>query len=227
MSDYRFRELINLFLDEEMSVEERQELDGLLRIDPARRLEFESRCRLHRAMRLALLSPSQRASTERAVIDISTQHSRRMKLGLLGAGMAASFVFGVLLTFLFAVQQSQKAVETSFVEAESESFEWKARRLALSEVSRSAEDTGSVAAHLRLLGLRPGMQEATPQLREVDLVAQAESRAARMEQIERLSQERLPSNTFSQPVIFSGAAQGVGAAYRLPDGFDVSLASFK
>lgn len=229
MSDQRFRELINLFLDEEMTTEERAELDCLLRSDAARRNEFESRCRLHRAMRLALLSPSQRASTERAVVDFTTQQSRRLKIGLVGAGMAASFVIGVLLTFTFAVQQSQKVIENSFADAESDRLELRTRKLAHSSENHAIHndaDPGSVAAHLRLLGLRPGMQEATPRLREVDLVAQAETKAARMEQINRLSNDRQLANPLPNPMILSESAESSALSHRLPPGFDVSLASF-
>jgi hypothetical protein len=144
--------------------------------------------------------------------------------------MAACFVIGVLLTFTFAVQQSQKLSETSFVESDTEALDLKTRRLSNSEsigASRGDEESGSVAAHLRLLGLRPGMSETTPELRDVDMVAQAELKAARMQQIESLYRDRMSTLALPAAVIFSEPSRNMPASQRFPAGFDVSLASFK
>ena len=54
MTDERFRELVNLYLDKEIDSEEMELLQATISSDSARQREFVTSCRLHNAMRSAL-----------------------------------------------------------------------------------------------------------------------------------------------------------------------------
>lgn len=54
MTETKFTELVNLYLDKEISQKELSELKAELARDPKRKAEFAERCRLHQAMRIAL-----------------------------------------------------------------------------------------------------------------------------------------------------------------------------
>lgn len=54
MIEETFSELVNLYLDKEISTADLQLLKAELARDPERKAEFQERCRLHQAMRLAL-----------------------------------------------------------------------------------------------------------------------------------------------------------------------------
>lgn len=69
MTEEKFTELVNLYLDREISEQGLVELKAELALSAARRTEFQERCRLHQAMRLAL--------APRAVESRSGQGARR------------------------------------------------------------------------------------------------------------------------------------------------------
>ncbi|MBT62474.1 MAG: hypothetical protein CML13_04600 [Puniceicoccaceae bacterium] len=54
MSEEKFTELVNLYLDKEISERGLADLKAELRVHPQRKAAFQERCRLHQAMRLAL-----------------------------------------------------------------------------------------------------------------------------------------------------------------------------
>jgi len=58
MNEEKFSELVNLYLDKEISKEGIELLKKELERNPERKSEFQERCRLHQAMRLALGAPS-------------------------------------------------------------------------------------------------------------------------------------------------------------------------
>ena len=57
MTEQTFSELVNLYLDKEMSPEDLEALKAELQSNPERKDEFKERCRLHQAMRLAMREP--------------------------------------------------------------------------------------------------------------------------------------------------------------------------
>lgn len=62
MTDEKFTELVNLYFDEEISASQFKELKSEIRVCPERKRAFAERCRLHKAMRMALRPEKSRRS---------------------------------------------------------------------------------------------------------------------------------------------------------------------
>lgn len=229
MSEERFTELVNLFLDEEISAGERCELQTELQRHPARKAEFESRCRLHRAMHFALLSPQERECLEaRSKRFLESKKRCQLKAKVVTVGLAASVVVTATASVSYILTQSERFAEFELMGSEATSMELSdgaGHRYHRLNSTDTAHATGSVAAHLRLLGLCPGIVTEEPELRGVDLAAQADMRQARLKEIDRLNQMRGYSPV-PEPALFQ-AVEMPSTGTRMPAGFDVSLASFK
>lgn len=182
MTESRFSDLVNLYLDEELSSQERMELEQVLLKSPERRKEFDARLRLHAAMRQAFLSPQERALERMAKEPI--QRRKLFKWALFPIGMAASVLVGFLLAANMIVKSSD-SVSDAFLSdfGVSESSQ---DHLIGDYFPPQSESSSSVAAHLRLLGLRPGMVEETSSLSAVDMVAYREAQQARLKLINSL-----------------------------------------
>ncbi|MGC6424693.1 MAG: hypothetical protein ACON4O_06880 [Lentimonas sp.] len=80
MTEEKFSELVNLYLDKEISSEGIELLKAELGENPDRKNEFQERCRLHQAMRLAMGAPKgssrKRSSYERSRSGSSSRRSR-------------------------------------------------------------------------------------------------------------------------------------------------------
>lgn len=227
MSEERFRELVNLHLDGEISKDEKAELQNELQSNHMRRQDFEARCRLQRAMRFALLTPDERLELEASARRMKVS-SRRcyMKASLLTFGLAASVVVSAGGFIAYCLLQTEQYTDGHVFSHALSDDEMDLRLAGLSgEVTAKSKDVRcSVVAQLRLLGLTPGMIDDEPRLRSVDLAAQAEARQARMREIERLNE---PSTYMAmpQPVLFNqGSAR---SSNSMATGFDVSLVSYK
>lgn len=66
MTDEKFTELVNLYLDKEISAEDLKLLEAEITASSARNQAFTSRCRLHRAMRMALKPERSRSGKSRS-----------------------------------------------------------------------------------------------------------------------------------------------------------------
>lgn len=66
MTDEKFTELVNLYLDKEISAEDLKLLEAEITASPARNQAFTSRCRLHKAMRMALEPERSRSGKSRS-----------------------------------------------------------------------------------------------------------------------------------------------------------------
>lgn len=76
MNDRRFKELLNLFLDHELSEEDARELEAEVRRDPVRRQVYESYCRMQKGC--TLLFQGERLRTpERPVLARAIAEARR------------------------------------------------------------------------------------------------------------------------------------------------------
>lgn len=62
MTEEKFSELVNLYLDQEISAEDLASLKAELAVNSERKVEFQEQCRLHQAMRLAMGGASARSS---------------------------------------------------------------------------------------------------------------------------------------------------------------------
>ncbi|MGJ8641368.1 MAG: hypothetical protein ACSHYA_18405 [Opitutaceae bacterium] len=76
MIDEKFSELVNLYLDKEISSEDLEILKAELESNSARKAEFQDRCRLHQAMRLAMGAPQSASSEPRRVRSKPSGRSR-------------------------------------------------------------------------------------------------------------------------------------------------------
>lgn len=316
MSEEKFTELVNLYLDKEISERGLADLKAELLVNPQRKAAFQKRCRLHQAMRLALnpsakniestilsrrsnasvskskgLSPrrsgsvssgsgrssSRRAGARRSGARSSERSARASTRGLtysaqsqqpqqpqqplpfetrhqastfsekgvmprwvLGTGLAASFAIGfTLLAPAFRgglhyaanlVQQgvaSDKLSETEQLDPLDTLGRADLRRYASTQAQRSTNQRASIAAQLRLMGLRPEFTPEEKQLRSVSLAAAQRPQPTRND-AELLAgvQQMSPMPT---PQILRVAADSTSheSSSRWPSGFQTSLASFK
>lgn len=76
MTEDKFSELVNLYLDKEISAEDLASLKAELAANSEREIEFRERCRLHQAMRLAMVGTSSGSSSTRRRSGVSTRRKR-------------------------------------------------------------------------------------------------------------------------------------------------------
>ena len=99
MKDARFIELVNLYIDRQISAEETAELELEIQSNPARRRTYQQYCRMHRAT--TLVYESFRAHAEAPATSVAQpgsiayfaqrrQRARRTFWGVSVAGMAAA-----------------------------------------------------------------------------------------------------------------------------------------
>jgi len=269
MTEEKFTELVNLYLDKEISESGLAELKAELASDAKRKAEFQERCRLHQAMRLALnpragqgRRASKRAGTsksrcsgagsgtrDQAVRRGTRLASRRpvstrihpeaagqvlLPRWILGSGLAACLVLGfVLLSPVFrdttsvASQPALKGVDADELVAEDpldQIGRAELRRFALIQEQRAANRRASLAAQLRLMGLRPELTPEAKHLRSVDLAATQplplRSNASLLDEVQKM-------RPMPEPQILRAESFGGEPASRWPGGFQSSLANFK
>lgn len=247
MSDEKFTELINLYLDHEISSRDLERLKRELGLNPARKREFEQRCRLHQAMQLAL-NPEVRASVKSGARRSGRSHRRTQMPAetasvalfprwMLGSGLAASFAVGLFMlvpVFTDSMEmassvegvdlellRSEQALE--FVDADLRRYSSVRRQAARREMRG-----GSLAAQFRLLGLNPGMELGDTELVRVDVAAAEATVDAEMLAADLLIQLQGLS-PIPEPRLFEAVERPVhaGSSIGWGSGFDISLASFR
>lgn len=215
----RFRELVNLYLDDEISKAELQEFSRELALNPERKREFQERCRLDRALGLVFDPDSVRTVPEQAM--------SRSAYILWGCGLAACFTLSTVLVQPFwsgavdTVNISQSGVDLQNSDVlRTADFE----RIARSHAAPVDAELVSFTAHLRLLGLRP---EITPSQGAMQTVSHAslqprDTRALELERFNRWPKHRtMPEATVYQ------ALPNDGAETLRFGGFQTSLAGFR
>jgi len=270
MTEEKFTELVNLYLDKEISDSELAELKAELAANAERKAEFRERCRLHQAMRLALnpqassrrstsgrtrSSKSRRSSAASGARSDAPRVRRRASSGamvstrveaheethasfprwILGSGLAACFVLGFVLlppvfrdTTSVASQPALEGVEADeLVEEDPLDNIGRAelRRFASIQEQRAANRRASLAAQLRLMGLRPELTPEEKELRSVNLVATRpasppRSNAELLDEVQKISP--MPA-----PQILRADSMASESTARWPGGFQSSLASFR
>ncbi|MGB0416509.1 MAG: hypothetical protein ACPGKS_06650 [Coraliomargarita sp.] len=166
MSDERFRELVNLYLDKEISSSEMESLQSEIGRCEARRKDFDIACRLHHAMSCAL-------SSEVAANEARSPLPRTR--WLVGMGMAASFALGGILLApaiseeLIPTQESQQTEASAEALAAAAQQRVLERFLAAQHTAGADEPCRSLAARFRLLGLQPALVPADHTLEEVEM----------------------------------------------------------
>jgi len=173
MTEEKFTELVNLYLDKEISGEDLERMKAEILANPDRERAFVERCRLHRAMRLAL-EPDVRASGSGVFVP----------RWLLLSGMAASLALGFVFLAPINSSLTDSGGATTLVDAALERFspatteeeltplrKSELQRYASVQEQRQVNPRASLVSQMRLMGLRP---EHTPQdkkLERVDLAA--------------------------------------------------------
>lgn len=222
MTEGKFTELVNLYLDKEISERGLAELKAELAQNAVRKSEFRQRCQLHQAMRMALNPDAHTATFPRWVMD-------------LGTGLAACFALGFAL-FLPVFRDTAHVPSPSalngvggenLVEADplDQIGRSELRRFATIQEQRSANQRASIAARLRLMGLRPELTPEAKQLRSVSMASiQLPISQRNHAEMLREMQEMTP---IPAPQILRAESLQPVPAVGWPSGFQSSLASFE
>ncbi|MEM7792378.1 MAG: hypothetical protein AAF546_13315 [Verrucomicrobiota bacterium] len=238
MTDDRFRELVNLHLDREITKDDLALLQDEIEKNEARRKEFESLHSFHRAMQAALRS-AETSGQERT--DGFSAHSvvgiRELLVpSIYVAGLAACFAIVFLAlgpTFVSSHLAAEVSEEDSYAAGIPEVPEIKIDKTRMVRVMerRRHDDSrkATLATQLRLLGMNPGILPVERELASVDLEEQKIRRRViipthteRIEQLVELSPiPETPIIRYQEPSNYGSTA---GA---WPVGFKTSLASFK
>lgn len=238
MTDETFTELVNLYLDKEISEEDLARLQAELAIDPERQQSFRERCRLHRAMQLALnpgLSQSQRARQARRPTGPSP--ARWLSV----AGLAASLIVAFALIPILLTEQSESSLggigaNPSGVSIPGVDSDYLLDEISLADVRRYASrhekklanHRASLAAQLRLMGLRPELIPQDKDLRPVDLAAiqpkPTRSQAELLTELQRQTVIPKPRILRMENTEGSNMAQG---SQGYSSGFSASMVSFR
>lgn len=282
MTEETFIELVDLYLDREITKEAILRLKAELAVNADRRQLFLERSRLHKAMQMALnpqmaqnSQMAQTAQTTRTIGASRVTHSGQMPgmpggLGMprrglrwsLGFGLAASLVFGwMFLSSMSLIRPDSQPNAQRFISGTSgtgginstsgtsgindssagESIsdfvdealsKWSSeaglKRYASRQERGLAIERTSLAAQLRLMGLRPELTPLNKELRSIDLATQqaapTRSRGELLTTLQRHSVMPEP-RILSYEVPVKSAVEASDRSYG--SGFQPSLISFR
>lgn len=238
MTEETFTELVNLYLDKEISEEDLARLQAELAVDSERQQSFRERCRLHRAMQLALnpgLSQTQKA--QGAQRPTGPSPVRWLSVAGLAASLVVAFtLIPILLTeraesSLGGIGSSPPGVSIPGVDSDyllDEISLADVRRYAARHEKNLANRRASLAAQLRLMGLRPELIPQDKDLRAVDLAAiqpkPTRSQAELLTEVQRHSVIPKPRILRLENTEGSNIAQG---SQGYSGGFSASQVSFR
>lgn len=198
MTEEKFTELVNLYLDQEISAEDLELLKEELSSKPERQHALEERVRIEKAMRMAFGCTREVDTEGLCNPTVSTPETKviRFPRWAIGSSLAASLLLAAVL-IPQAIQKSTSESQASLAATESVNAD-PLDRVGKSEYQRYAaakEENffphASLASHMRLLGLRP---EHTPvekellpvRLSELQVDSQTKSRAQLLRDIQKL-----------------------------------------
>ena len=233
MTDETFTELVNLYLDGEISETDLTRLKKELAINTRRRQLFAERNRLHRAMRLAL--------NPQTVDRKRSGGFPRFSRWFMGTGLAASLVLGWVLfspVLLDHGGNTSLSIETGQAGASEQDWleqilsDWSSeadlKRYASRQQRGLPNERASLAAQLRLMGLRPELTPQDKEFRPIDTAAhQSEPTRNQAELLNDLQRHALMPKTriLRSDANRSNYAEHAFTSYR--SGFEASLTSFK
>lgn len=221
MKEEVFRELVDLYLDREITEDQLSTLRKELASNEDRMRAFEEARRFQQAMQMALQPKDD--GWNRAVFN-----SSRI---LVGVGLAASFVLGGLVLSPLLYEETALNVEFSNAE-EIERIRERQLRRALAAESSESHLRGGIAANLRLMGLQPDVmpdevilqvveiEESARSIETYDAVTYAEVLKEDLEPVV----EPLPVTDFIQAPAYSHAERA--KAWRQANGFEARLAGY-
>ena len=224
MNDAKFTELVNLYFDREITSGDLEWLQQELAVNPARKREFEARVRLHQAMRMAVASEVEQVAKFRELGAQKASRATRLTALVFGSGIAACAAVGFVL-LKPVIRESEAVASTEDMPGMARSD---MQRFAAATQAQPESRRGSLASHLRLLGLTPSMAPAERQLSGVDHEALRQREARRQYEIDRINQFK-DFSAMPEPRLFESLDDHSARetqAQRWPAGFKSSLASF-
>ncbi|GEM_PF-472284 len=223
MKESKFTELVNLYFDQEISSVEIKLLREVLAVCPVRKADFESRYRLHQAMRIAVAPEALKAAEFRILAAKNISQVSRLTALILGFGITAC----VSAVFILLRPVIQEVSSVAAIGEQTEMLQSDMKRFATNSGLDGAR-RGSLASQLRLVGLTPELVPLEPQLSSLDLEALLQREAQRQLAIDRINRYRaysvIPEQQFLEPL--QQPARDLPPQQRWPAGFQNSLASF-
>tara|TARA_B110000285_G_C15112421_1_gene611949 strand:- start:1606 stop:2277 length:672 start_codon:yes stop_codon:yes gene_type:complete len=223
MKESKFTELVNLYFDQEISSVEIELLREELAVCPARKAEFESRYRLHQAMRIAVAPEALEVAEFRVLAAKKTSQASRLTAWVLGFGIATC----VTAAFVLLRPVIREASSVASAGELTEMLQSDMKRFAATQGAAGSR-RGSLASQLRLMGLTPELAPLKPQLSSVDVEALIQRETRRQREIDCINQYQaysaMPEQRLFQPL--PQAARELQPQQRWPAGFQSSLASF-
>jgi len=223
MKESKFTELVSLCFDREISSVEIELLREEIAVCPTRKAEFESRYRLHQAMRLAVAPEALEVAEFRALAAKKTSQVSRLTAWLIGFGIAAC----VSATFVLLRPTIRESSSVASAEELTEMLQSDMNRFAATQGTVGLR-RGSLASQLRLMGLTPELAPLERQLSSVDVEALLQSETRRQREIDRINlyqtYSAIPEQRLFEPLPSSTRERQ--PQQRLPAGFQSSLASF-
>lgn len=230
MIDQKFSELVNLYLDKEISNADLALLKAELSNNSNRKGELQELCRMHLAMRIAL-SGGDVVAYENDMAELLLSNARVTKFSrwMLASGLAASLFFAGILAF--------PMLTTTMVVAEEAENELVGMEVPMFVIDQSKlNDTASIqrvprrrvvvtlAAEMRLLGLHPEVMPAEVPLSEVSLASAQPQKVVRR-RVVVLNQLR-EYRPIPEPVILESDSAKRSRSMSWPAGFETSLVSY-
>ena len=240
MTEDKFTELVNLYLDKEISECGLAQLKSELAANAERKYDFTESCRMHLAMRMALNPRSPKRSyefwrNESNSLSPSSHKVATFPRWIMGTGFAASLALSFAL--LMPVFRDTPAVSSQtiikVVEVENlfevdlldRTSHQEIRRFANVQAQRNANQQASLATRLPLLGLSPELTPNKKQLRFISAATTLHPEVVRGH-AELLSEVQKMS-AMPPPQILRVESMQSEPSAPWSGGFQSSLASFK
>lgn len=181
MTEEKFTELVNLYLDKEISAEDLERMKAEISANSERKRVFVDRCRLHKAMRMALEPDHSRSGGSSSSWSSVSGPGVFVPRWLLLSGAAASLVLGFMLLSPLYKSVSSSGGNATWVDAALQKLspeeeviplqKSELRRYASVREHRQANPRASLVSQMRLMGLRPEHTPQDKQLERIDLAA--------------------------------------------------------
>lgn len=240
MTEDKFTELVNLYLDKEITDCGLAQLKSELAANAERKYDFAESCRMHLAMHMALNPQSPKRSyefwrNESNSLSPSSHKVTTLPHWIMGTGFAASLALSFAL--LMPVFRDTPAVssQTTLKGVEVENlFEdnlldgighQEIRRFANVQGQRKANQQANLATQVRLFGLSPELTPKKKQLRFISAAAALRPEVVRDHS--ELLVEVQKMSAMPPPQILRVESMQSEASAPWPGGFKSSLASFK
>lgn len=192
MKDERFRDLLNLYLDGELSAEEESRLAEYIAGDAGLRAEFMEACRLHGATQMALNPQALQPN------DLNQRYFwSRLFMGFAAASCA---ILGAMFLMPCVINDEAAHISVPLCSKDPVLSELDIERVEKSREGDMAENhpNTSIAAYFRLVGLEPTLTPGDQKLVPFNSEAYIQKRTVRLNEVNFEEQAtRLALNDFS------------------------------